>query len=88
MASDTQVAHLIQFGFQEKYAQSLSSDHARELISQLFGIARTYYRGVVPDLRSDVEEALALNRPRLASLADGFVANLVNEMSRLRPEVK
>lgn len=58
MASEKQVLQLIQLGFEKDYAESLPSNPAKKLLSQLFGICRTYYSGNRIDLRSDIEQAV------------------------------
>jgi hypothetical protein len=82
MASDKQVLQLLQLGFEKVYAESLPSDHAKKLISQCFGICRTYYAGNRINLRSDIEQAVELSRDQYGrKLAPAIVHQLVESLA-------
>lgn len=82
MASEKQVLQLIQLGFEKDYAESLPSDPAKKLISQCFGICRTYYSGNRIDLRSDIEQAVELKRDRYGrKLAPAIVHELIESLA-------
>lgn len=82
MASEKQVLQLIQLGFEKDYAESLPSNPAKKLLSQLFGICRTYYAGNRIDLRSDIEQAVELNQGQYGrKLSPAIVHNLVESLA-------
>jgi hypothetical protein len=82
VASEKQVLQLIQLGFEKVYAESLPSDHAKKLLSQLFGICRTYYADNRIDLRSDIEQAVELKKERYGrKLAPAIVHQIVESLA-------
>jgi hypothetical protein len=82
MASDQQVLQLIQLGFEQNYAESLHNKPARQLISQCYGICRTYYAGNRIDLRTDVEQAVERNQNQYGrKLAPAMVSYWIEKLA-------